>query len=249
MEENLPQPPRSSAYTSAPRPTAATIPTFPPGPPPTGTAGQQVHRQHQWRLTMKQTIQCVLQQDNQSLAQQCHQLLRRQTVTVLDIENMMWDTITSPQCSPMVLTQLIEAEFTLLTDHTHNDHLKVIAKLSNSMPIQRDSFIPTSAMGDTTQYLWFSWFTETQFQQFKETGTVPGYKETRGDNVHKHHRIHNRPDHCVNLVIHTRWNAQSENSNYGSTIPIFLVVWKTSFHNVSTTSHHQGNAYSSVYFR
>eukprot|EP00971_Amphidinium_carterae_P344112 6484295-Amphidinium_carterae.1 len=34
-------------------------------------------------------------------------------------------------------------------------------------------------------------------------GGIPGYKETRGDNVHKHHRLHNFPDHAINLVIHT----------------------------------------------
>eukprot|EP00971_Amphidinium_carterae_P132680 2627713-Amphidinium_carterae.1 len=115
--------------------------------------------------------------------------------------------------------------------------------MSNSAPIQRDSFIPTSAMNDTVEHLWFSWFTASQFEQFKQTGSVPGYKETRGDNVHKHHRIHSRPDHCVNLAIHTRWNAAADNDNYGSTIPVFLVVWKTSIHNILTTSHHRGNAH------
>eukprot|EP00971_Amphidinium_carterae_P095980 1899405-Amphidinium_carterae.1 len=43
---------------------------------------------------------------------------------VIDIENMMWYSIVSPQCSPMVLTQLIEADFTPITDHSHNEHLK-----------------------------------------------------------------------------------------------------------------------------
>eukprot|EP00971_Amphidinium_carterae_P184676 3666607-Amphidinium_carterae.1 len=82
---------------------------------------------------------------------------------------MMWSSIVSPQCSPMVWTQLIEAGFTPITDHSHNEHLKVITQLSNTMPVQRDSFIPTSAMNDTSQYLWFTWLTQSQYQQFVET--------------------------------------------------------------------------------
>eukprot|EP00971_Amphidinium_carterae_P084562 1673598-Amphidinium_carterae.1 len=71
-------------------------------------------------------------------------------------------------------------------------------------------------MNDTFDYLWFTWLSASQCNDFKETGSVPAYKDTRGDNVHKHHRIHDRPDHCLNLAIHTRWNAATDNDNYGS---------------------------------
>eukprot|EP00971_Amphidinium_carterae_P007251 143853-Amphidinium_carterae.1 len=82
---------------------------------------------------------------------------------------MMWETVSSPQCSPIVLQQLIDAEFTPLVAHSNTDHLKVMTTMSNAAPIQRDSFIPTSAMNDTVEHLWFSWFTSSQFDQFKQT--------------------------------------------------------------------------------
>eukprot|EP00971_Amphidinium_carterae_P198163 3932832-Amphidinium_carterae.1 len=104
-------------------------------------------------------------------------------------------------------------------------------------------------MNDTFDYLWFTWLSQSQYEDFNETGFVPGYKDTRGDNVHKHHRIHNRPDHCLYLAIHTRWNATTDNDNYGPSTPLYLVVWKTSIHNIMTSSHHRGQAHSSIYFR
>eukprot|EP00971_Amphidinium_carterae_P232342 4610368-Amphidinium_carterae.2 len=70
-------------------------------------------------------------------------------------------------------------------------------------PIDRDAFNPRTAETDRQSYLWFTWLTPAQYNRFKVSGIVPAYKETRGDSVHKHHRIHNRPDHCINLAIHT----------------------------------------------
>eukprot|EP00971_Amphidinium_carterae_P326929 6458031-Amphidinium_carterae.2 len=96
--------------------------------------------------------------------------------------------------------------------------------ISNTATIQRDKFIPTAAMNDTNEYLWFTWLTEAQHNDYKVLGTVPGYKDTRGDNVHRHHRLHNSPDHCLNLLIHTRWNATADNTNYGVNTPIYLLV-------------------------
>eukprot|EP00971_Amphidinium_carterae_P349542 6491069-Amphidinium_carterae.1 len=116
-------------------------------------------------------------------------------------------------------------------------------EMAKTMPIDTDSFNPMTAETDRQSYLWVTWLTKSQFDSYLINGTVPGYKETRGDNVHKHHRIRNRPDHCVNLAIHTRWSTPADNSIYGATVLIFLLVWKTSIHNVITTSHHQGNAY------
>eukprot|EP00971_Amphidinium_carterae_P319296 6346228-Amphidinium_carterae.1 len=107
-------------------------------------------------------------------------------------------------------------------------------------------------MNDTNDYLWFTWLTDAQCNDFKgarSSGTVPGYKDTRGDNVHRHHRLHNSPDHCLNLLIHTRWNAAADNTNYGVQTPIYLLVWKTSINNILANSHARANAHSSVYFR
>eukprot|EP00971_Amphidinium_carterae_P348493 6490520-Amphidinium_carterae.3 len=78
--------------------------------------------------------------------------------------------------------QLVEAEFTPQFYTNNNEHLKVLTTISNSAPIQRDRFIPTAS--DTNDYLWFTWLTDAQYNDFKETGTVPSYKDTRGDNVH-----------------------------------------------------------------
>eukprot|EP00971_Amphidinium_carterae_P349928 6491300-Amphidinium_carterae.3 len=34
-------------------------------------------------------------------------------------------------------------------------------------------------------------------EQFQLDGAVTGFKEMHGDNVHRHLRFHNRPDHCL----------------------------------------------------
>eukprot|EP00971_Amphidinium_carterae_P304824 6057407-Amphidinium_carterae.1 len=115
------------------------------------------------------------------------------TTIVMDIENMMWDTVVTPQCAPIVLQQLVEAELTSDYNGNSADILKTFTKISSSAPIQRDRFIPTAAMNNTNDYLWLTWLTEAQYNDLKETGTVPGYKDTRGDNVHQHHRLDNSP--------------------------------------------------------
>eukprot|EP00971_Amphidinium_carterae_P236776 4699237-Amphidinium_carterae.1 len=66
---------------------------------------------------------------------------------------MMWETVVSPQCEAEVLQQLVDAEFTPRFAHNNTDHIKALTKLSNSAPVQRDSFIPTAAMNDTFDYL------------------------------------------------------------------------------------------------
>eukprot|EP00971_Amphidinium_carterae_P229074 4544020-Amphidinium_carterae.2 len=133
------------------------------------------------------------------------------TTIVMDIESMMWDSVASKQCAPMVLQQLVDAEFTPDYSSNNTDHLKVLTTISNMATIQRDRFIPTAAVNDTNNYLWFTWLTEAQYNDYKASGQVPGYKDTRGDNVHKHQRLHNSPEHCINLHIHNRWNAAMDN--------------------------------------
>eukprot|EP00971_Amphidinium_carterae_P195272 3874887-Amphidinium_carterae.1 len=64
---------------------------------------------------------------------------------------------------------------------------QVIA-MSLTLSIQLDTFTPNrAAIDDNQKYLWFTWLTEAQYEQFKRTGTVPGHKDTRDDSVHRHH--------------------------------------------------------------
>eukprot|EP00971_Amphidinium_carterae_P049973 984923-Amphidinium_carterae.3 len=147
------------------------------------------------------------------------------TMTVMDIESMMRDSVVSPQCAPIVKQQLDASDYYPRNDQSSGDKLKTFA--ANTRAIDRDSFIPTNCDNDTTQYLWWSWFTDAQLKQFQSNGTVAGYTETRGDNVHKHHRFHNGPDHCLNLAIHCRWNSQG-NDTYARNKPLHLMVWKQS---------------------
>eukprot|EP00971_Amphidinium_carterae_P042601 837685-Amphidinium_carterae.1 len=82
------------------------------------------------------------------------------------------------------------------------------------MPIQRDAFIPKASDSDVTEYPWWTWLTDAHLQQNTHTGKVAGLKETRGDNALKHHRLHNRPDHCFPVAIHCRWNAHYHYAQY-----------------------------------
>eukprot|EP00971_Amphidinium_carterae_P348809 6490681-Amphidinium_carterae.2 len=226
LKAPAPPPPQSTT----PRPSTSANPTSPTGAAPTGTAGQPGASTTPMDTDGEQPddtmgAQSISSGSTSSIA----------TTIVMDIESMMWDSIMTPQCAPVVLQQLIETEFAPQFYTSNNEHLKVLTMISNTATIQRDRFIPTAAMNDTNNYLWFTWLTEAQYNDFSTTGQVPGYKDTRGDNVHKHHRLHNTPDHCVNLHIHTRWNAAVDNDNYGVNKPIYLLVWKTSINNVWPT--------------
>eukprot|EP00971_Amphidinium_carterae_P274460 5446391-Amphidinium_carterae.1 len=106
---------------------------------------------------------------------------------VVDVKSMMWDTIVTRQCAPMILQLLLDTEMVPQGDAGNNEHVRTMTPIANTATIQRDSFIPTAAMNDTNVYLWFTWLTEAQYNDFKTAGTVPGYKDTGGDNVHKHH--------------------------------------------------------------
>eukprot|EP00971_Amphidinium_carterae_P229065 4543940-Amphidinium_carterae.1 len=100
-------------------------------------------------------------------------------------------------------------------------------------------FIPSQAESDNTSYIWWMWLSRPQHTQYATDGTIPEYKETRGDTVHKHHRVHKAPDSCINLHIHSRWNTQSARNIYNATTPAFLLVWKSIM----------GRTFSSIYYR
>eukprot|EP00971_Amphidinium_carterae_P214156 4249948-Amphidinium_carterae.1 len=152
---------------------------------------------------------------------------------VVDLQSLMWEAVVSRQCAPMILDLLLATEYVPQDDTKGNaDHLRDLTNVSNTATIQRETFIPTAAMNNLNIHLWFTWLTEVRYNDFKATGTVPGYKDTRGDTVHRHHRLHNTPDHCINLHIHNRWNAAADNDTYASKKPIYLLAWKTSINNI-----------------
>eukprot|EP00971_Amphidinium_carterae_P301531 5991067-Amphidinium_carterae.4 len=128
--------------------------------------------------------------------------------TMMDIEQMMWAQAVSPECSPLGLEQLQESGHNPFNDQSSTERLKTFTTVAHAMPIQRDAYIPTNADNDMTEGLWWTCLTKAQLKRFQADGPMPGFKETRGDNVHKHHRFHIRPDHCINLAMHCRWNAQ-----------------------------------------
>eukprot|EP00971_Amphidinium_carterae_P306922 6099521-Amphidinium_carterae.1 len=109
---------------------------------------------------------------------------------IVAMESLMWDSLASQQCAAVVLQRLLEGELTAEYNRSGKDILKTLTTVSNTATLQRDSFIPTASLNDTTNYLWFTWLTEAaeaQYNDFNTTAQVPGYKDNRGDNVHKHH--------------------------------------------------------------
>eukprot|EP00971_Amphidinium_carterae_P130080 2576695-Amphidinium_carterae.2 len=148
----IPAPPQST-----PRPSTANNPTSPPAQGPTGTAGQSG--------ATTTPMETDSEQPDETMG-----------------ASALWETVVSPPCAPMVLQQLVDAEFSPKFYHSHTDHINVLTTISNSASTQRDSFIPTATMNDTFDYLWFTWLSASQYEDFNQTGSVPGYKDTRGDN-------------------------------------------------------------------
>eukprot|EP00971_Amphidinium_carterae_P215662 4280800-Amphidinium_carterae.1 len=152
---------------------------------------------------------------------------------IRDMTKIMWSSLVSPQCSPLVHAQLHMSWLVLAWDDPIRDSSTALVRdiiiyTTMAAPIQRNGFNPANAhQHDNEEYLWFMWLTQEQYRQFAlksdKQGTVPGYKDTHGDTVHKHHRLHNTPDHCINLHIHNRWNAAADNDNYASNKPIYLL--------------------------
>eukprot|EP00971_Amphidinium_carterae_P015095 297938-Amphidinium_carterae.1 len=76
--------------------------------------------------------------------------------TLVAMEGLMWDSIVSPQCAPLVRQQLQEAELANKHNLTTTRILKTFASLGQAAPIQRNSFIPTAAINDHNIHLWFT---------------------------------------------------------------------------------------------
>eukprot|EP00971_Amphidinium_carterae_P137994 2735012-Amphidinium_carterae.1 len=100
------------------------------------------------------------------------------------MEIIMWNTLISPQCSPIVRSQLHRAGIILQINDEPRDNTTTVMKdqliaMSLTPSIQLDTFTPTRAATDDNQkYLWFTWLTESQYGQFVLDGQVPGYKDT-----------------------------------------------------------------------
>eukprot|EP00971_Amphidinium_carterae_P328330 6460146-Amphidinium_carterae.5 len=161
----------------------------------------------------------------------------------------MWDKLVSLhcQCSPLVKQQLDVADYSPPNAQSATEKLKTFTTLGNTRPIHRDSFIPTTWGNNPEQYLSWSWFTDAQLKQLQHK-TVTGFKEMHGDNVHRHHRFHNRPGHCLYLAIHCRWNSR-DNAAYGKNKPIHLFVWNQSITHIRRASMANGVYSAPIYYR
>eukprot|EP00971_Amphidinium_carterae_P041451 813935-Amphidinium_carterae.3 len=109
----------------------------------------------------------------------------------------------------------------------------------------------SKAEPDKTSYMWWMWLSRPQctVSQYATDGTIPGYTETIGDTVHKHHRVHNAPDSCINLHIHTCWHTQTSSDIYNATTPTYLLAWKLTMPQILRNSGTMGQTFSSIYYR
>eukprot|EP00971_Amphidinium_carterae_P337543 6474396-Amphidinium_carterae.1 len=134
LKAPAPPPPQSAT----PRPSTSANPTSPTGHLPTRAAGQSSASTTPMDTDGEQQddtmgAQSISSGSTSSIA----------TTIVMDIESMMWDSMVSKQCAPMVLQQLIEAEFDRTENAPqpytdNNEHLKVLRMISNTATIQRD---------------------------------------------------------------------------------------------------------------
>eukprot|EP00971_Amphidinium_carterae_P250179 4966192-Amphidinium_carterae.1 len=101
-----------------------------------------------------------------------------------DMEIIMWNSLTSPNTSPLVLAQLHQAGIILQTNDGPRDSSTVVLRdhlitMALTPPIPLDNFVPNLATSDTNNYLWFTWLSDAQYGEYILNGTVPGHKDTR----------------------------------------------------------------------
>eukprot|EP00971_Amphidinium_carterae_P294454 5846385-Amphidinium_carterae.1 len=65
---------------------------------------------------------------------------------LIDLQSLMWGSVVSAQCAPMILNLLMtQTERMSQDDNKGNmDHARDLTNLSNTAPILRDTFIPTA---------------------------------------------------------------------------------------------------------
>eukprot|EP00971_Amphidinium_carterae_P062831 1243614-Amphidinium_carterae.1 len=105
---------------------------------------------------------------------------------------IMWSSLVSPQCSPIVHTLLHKSWLALPFEDPRREQSTTLAReividMTMTTPTQRNGFNPHNArQHDHNEYLWFMWLTAEQYRQFRNLpdkfpidGTVPAHKDTR----------------------------------------------------------------------
>eukprot|EP00971_Amphidinium_carterae_P139923 2772090-Amphidinium_carterae.1 len=87
------------------------------------------------------------------------------------MEVIMWNSLTSPNTSPLVLTQLHQAGIILQTNDGPRDSSTAVVRdhliaMALTPPIPLDNFVPNLATGDMNKYLWFTWLTDAQYGDY-----------------------------------------------------------------------------------
>eukprot|EP00971_Amphidinium_carterae_P086735 1716353-Amphidinium_carterae.1 len=125
------------------------------------------------------------------------------------VEQMMWKTVASPQCSPFVMERLHRAHYmetmpmSFYKSSTQFLDLEMLTHTVTTPTIDMGTFDPT-------------WVTDAQLKQFRSLGTISGFKNAlHGDSAHRHHRYHNKVDHFVNMATHHCWGTMNKRVFYG----------------------------------
>eukprot|EP00971_Amphidinium_carterae_P340198 6478406-Amphidinium_carterae.1 len=137
--------------------------------------------------------------------------------TMVNIEQLIWNNLVTNERAHMVRYQWIPLGRCRLLPNRQSDSDSSRIRDSWQHQVNREGQLHPSTMGQQSA--------EAQMEHFVHNGTVPGFKEVRGDNVHRRHRFHNRPDQCLNFAIHCRWNSR-DRTMYGRDKPITLMVWR-----------------------
>eukprot|EP00971_Amphidinium_carterae_P350482 6491570-Amphidinium_carterae.2 len=136
--------------------------------------------------------------------------------------------------------------------------LEMLTLLATTPTINMDAFDLDKWGDNQQQHLWWTTVTSAQLEEYQRVGTILGYKNAQhGDSAHRHHRLHNRVDHFVNMAIHHRWRTMNKTVYYGEHSyngwtrhrPIFLMVWRQSIGNIRRWAMEHGMYNASICFR
>eukprot|EP00971_Amphidinium_carterae_P186921 3710373-Amphidinium_carterae.1 len=90
-----------------------------------------------------------------------------------EMMKIMWSSLISPQCSPIVHALLHKSWLILALEDPRRDQSttlvrEIVIDMTLSTPIQRVGFNPRNAHTiDNQEYLWFMWLSAEQFGQFR----------------------------------------------------------------------------------
>eukprot|EP00971_Amphidinium_carterae_P287226 5701818-Amphidinium_carterae.1 len=122
----------------------------------------------------------------ESISSRTISLVTVSSETMVTLSSLFGNNLVTKECAPMVRYLLDDADFYPTNTMTATDKIKGFATIGNIRPIERDSFIPAQWDNNQEQHRWWTWLTEAQMEQYIQHGTVPGFKEVHGDNVHRH---------------------------------------------------------------